>query len=117
MAYRDAVSGATGDVHVPAANTAAVVTYAALDAAKAHVIDQIFWSYSAAPTGGTLKVEDVAGTVVFGPHHITAAGPDSLTFDPPLRSAIGGTAMIVTLAAGGAGITGVLTCRHRAVQA
>lgn len=100
----DAVAAAASDVHAPAVNTAAVVTYAAAGAGIAHAISGIAYSYSAAPTGGNLKVEDGAGVTVFS-LDITAAGPDVVYFDPPKKGAAN-TAMIVTLAAGGAGVTG-----------
>ena len=94
--------------HVPAAATAAVVTIEA-DASRPNVISQIFWSYSAAPTAGSLKVEDVSGTIVWGPHHITAGGPGQVDFMPPLCNAVKNTAMIVTLASGGGAVEGVLS--------
>ena len=93
----------TGDVHEPAANTAAVVTYAA-DASRGHVITGIAWSYSAAPTGGSLKVENGAGSTVFSVS-VTAAGPGEYIFPVPKLGSVN-TAMIITLAAGGASVTG-----------
>lgn len=107
------VAASTGDVHAPTSNTAAIVTYAALPASSAtsggypsgaHVITGVGWSYSAAPTGGNLKVEDGSGNVVFSAD-ITAAGPGEIIFPLPKRGAAN-TAMVVTLAAGGGGITG-----------
>lgn len=95
---------ATADIHEPAANTAAVVTYAANNAK--HVIGGLSWSYSAAPTGGNLKIENGAGTTVYSVD-ITAAGPGSIEF-PQARRGSSATALIITLAAGGGGITGKL---------
>ena len=95
--------GATSDVNAPAANTAAVVTYAASAGAQ-HVISGIAWSYSAAPTGGNLKVEDGAGNVIFQ-LDVTAAGPDAVYFRPAKKGSVN-TNLIVTLAAGGAAVTG-----------
>ena len=91
---------AAADVHAPAANTAAVVTYAAVPGLR-HVISGIGWSYGVAdPVGGNLKVEDVAGTEVFS-MDITTKGAGIVQFPKPKKSAAAGTALIVTLAAGG----------------
>lgn len=99
------VAGAAADIHAPAANTAAVVTYAAGAAGVHHVISGVAWSYAgAAPTGGNLKIEDGSGTTVFS-IDITAEGPGFFTFPVP-KAGSAATAMIVTLAAGGAGVTG-----------
>lgn len=103
-----AVAAAAGNVHGPAVNTAAVVTYNAATAVK-HVISGVAWSYSGGdPTGGNLKIEDVSGTTVFS-INITAQGAGFIPFAPPLRSAAVNTALIITLAAGGDGITGKLS--------
>ena len=91
--------------HAPAANTAAVVTMAA-DASRGNVIAGIHCSYTATPTGGAVQIEDGAGTVVWK-QYLAGAGPHEFTFDPP-RSFSKNTATIVTLAAGGAGISGAL---------
>lgn len=92
------------DKHEPAANTAAVITYAAV-AGQKHVIGGVAWSYNGAPTAGNLKIEDVAGTVVFSVD-ITSAGPGFIPFPQPLRQAAVNTALIITLSAGGAAVTG-----------
>jgi hypothetical protein len=95
----------------PSANTAAVVTVAA-DPARGTVLSQIHGSYSgAAPAGGNLKVEDGAGNTVWQVD-VTAQGPFEFTFTPPL---IGGrnTALVVTLAAGGASCVGKLNVNAR----
>lgn len=97
------VEADAGNVHAPAANTAAVVTFAAVTGKRHHLV-YIAWSYSATPTGGNLKVEDASGTTVLDVD-ITAGGPGSLQFENPLRGEVG-NALIVTLAAGGAGISG-----------
>jgi hypothetical protein len=101
--FPNAVPAAAGDVHAPSANTAAVVTYSAVSTAR-HAISGIAWSYSAAPTGGNLQVEDGSGTTVFS-MDITAAGAGFIPFDPPKKGSLN-TALIVTLAAGGGGISG-----------
>jgi hypothetical protein len=93
--------------HAPAAATAAVVTLNA-DADKVNILGQIFYSYTATPTGGEIKVEDEAGTVIFGPLDITAAGPGSFTFQPPIAGRKN-KAMIITLASGAGAVVGTLT--------
>jgi len=98
-----AIQHTTADVHAPSANTAAVVTYAAV-AHRRHAIRGVAWSYSAAPTGGNLKVEDGTGTTVFT-MDITAAGAGFVPFAPGLAGRAN-TALIVTLAAGGSGVSG-----------
>lgn len=97
---------AAADVSAPAADTAAVVTYNAVADAQ-HVISGIAWGYNAVPTGGSLTVEDGAGTTVFS-MPITADGAGFIPFDPPKRGTIN-TALIITLAAGGASVTGTLS--------
>jgi hypothetical protein len=103
------VAAAAGDIHEPAANTAAVVTYIAASGLK-HCISGVAWSYTGGdPVGGNLKIEDVSGTKVFSVD-ITSQGPGVIIFPRPKRSAVSGTAMIITLAAGGsAAITGKLS--------
>jgi len=103
--------GVAGDVNAPAQATAAVITYAA-DPLRRHCIGALYWSYSAAPTGGSIKVEDVSGTVVFGPLAITAAGPGYIPIDPPLCNNVVNTALIVTLASGAGSVVGVVGARH-----
>jgi hypothetical protein len=88
--------------HYPAANTAATQTIAAV-VGKRHVLFKIAYSYSAAPTGGRLSVTD-GGTTVFDVD-ITLAGPGAFTLMEPMGI---NSEMIVTLAAGGVGITGKL---------
>lgn len=109
---RRAIPSVAADNAAGADNAASVVTYAAA-AAKKHYLYGIFWSYDSDLTVvGTLQVEDVSGTVVFGPLPVTASGPGFLSFDPPIVSSAVNTAMIVTLATGGAAVQGVLSCRH-----
>jgi hypothetical protein len=95
---------AAADVHTPAANTAAILTYAAAGAGVSHCLSGLAWSYNADPTGGNLKVEDGAGNVVFS-LDITSKGPGFVAFPQP-KKGTANTAMIVTLAAGGASVTG-----------
>lgn len=100
------VVSAAGDIHLPASNTAAVVTYAA-DSAAAHIISGVVWSYSADPTGGNLKIENGSGTTVFS-MDISSGGAGFIPFAPFKKGSLN-TAMIITLAAGGSGITGKLS--------
>lgn len=93
--------------HYPAANVAAVVTLAA-NATGRHVIERISWSYSAAPTGGSIQIEDGAGNIQ-RKFFIAAGGPYSI---PVLFIGSLNTACIITLAAGGAGISGTLDVEH-----
>lgn len=102
------------DVNAPAANTAAVVTYAAVADHK-HVIGGIAWSYTADPTNGNLKIEDVSGTTVFS-MDITSKGAGVIIFPRPKRSKAVSTAMIVTLAAGGASCTGKVSVLNHWVE-
>lgn len=96
----------TRDKSLPAANTAAALTFAAVAGQKHHLV-YVAWSYSAAPTGGKLTVEDGVGTTVFEVD-VTAGGPGSLALPPIIGSV--NTALVVTLAAGGASVTGKLNC-------
>jgi hypothetical protein len=93
----------TADVHAPGANTAAQINYAAV-ADRRHALSGVAWSYSGAPTGGQLTIEDGSGSVVFRVD-ISAAGPGVIYFTPPKHGGQN-TALIVTLAAGGAGVSG-----------
>ena len=99
------------DVNAPAVNTAAVVTYAA-DATKKHVITGVAWSYAGGtPVGGNLKIEDVVGTVIFTVD-IDKSGPGGYEFPRSKIGAAANTAMVVTLAAGGAGVTGKVSVEN-----
>lgn len=99
------------NIHLPSAATAAVVTIAA-DTDRPNVLSQIAWSYSAAPTGGNIKVEDVSGTTVFS-LDIAASGPGAITFDPPLCNAVKNSALIITLASGAGAVVGKLFVNAR----
>lgn len=98
-----APSSITRSSTTAAANTAVAKTLAAVTGLR-HILHGIQWSYSAAPTGGKLTVEDAVGTTIFE-IDITAGGPNNI--DITLHGSIN-TAMVITLAAGGAGITGKL---------
>ena len=98
----EVVDAATGDVHVPAANVAAIVAYPATPTVY-HILSGIAWSYDAVPVGGNITIV-MNGSTVFD-LDITQGGPGFFPFDPPKRCAVG-DAVSVTLAAGGAGIQG-----------
>ena len=106
---RRRVVAAAADLNVPAANTAAVITYAAVAAAK-HVLAGVIVSYSAAPTGGRLTITDNAVTIF--DIDITGAGPQVITFPEPIKGAAVNTAMVLTLAAAGAAVVGKLRGFH-----
>lgn len=110
------IACASADVHAPAANTAAIVTYTASAGLK-HVITGISWSYvGGIPSGGNLKVEDVSGTTIFTTD-IDESGPGIIIFPKPKKSATANTAMIVTLAAGGNGVTGKVSILNHWTEA
>lgn len=94
----------------PTANTAAVVARPGVPA-KRNVLTRVIWSYSATPTGGRLTVAD-GGTTIFDVD-ITAGGPGSLPLC--LLASSVNAALVVTLAAGGAGIVGKVNCEGIAV--
>lgn len=87
----------------PAANTAAVITLAATENRR-HVVHFVQWSYSAAPTGGRLTITNDGALVL--DVDITAGGPGGFNVYK-----VGGVnkEVVITLAAGGAGITGKLS--------
>lgn len=99
---------ATNEVHVPAAATPAVLTYAA-SVDVAHVLSEVTWSYSAAPTGGSLIIADGSDTIF--KVAITAAGPDQVIF-PRGKRGHSGRAMTVTLASGGGAVEGIVNATH-----
>jgi hypothetical protein len=102
------VVATTANTHGPAAATAAVLTFAALSTGR-WVLPGVEWSYDAAPTGGSLQVEDGSGTVVWKVN-ITAAGPGFIPFSPPICGSEN-TAMIVTLASGAGAVVGKVNAR------
>lgn len=92
--------------HAPSAHTAAVVTFAA-DSERKNVITSLIFGYSGTTPLGSIKVEDGSGTTVFGPIPVAGQGTWQILFDPPLAGSTN-TALIVTLADGGAAATGAL---------
>jgi len=99
------------DVDEPAANTAAVLTYAAV-ADLAHVLDYVAWSYSGGiPVGGNLTITVGGGTVFSVDIPDEGAG-----FVPVFKRGAIFSAMVVTLAAGGLGITGKVNAIGKRVE-
>lgn len=98
--------------HAPLAATAAIITLAAA-AGTRHVVDQVFGSYSAAPTGGLLTIAlTVGGTAVSLIVHITAAGPFDFVFAQPLQGD-DNTAITITLASGAGSVVGRINALTR----
>ena len=81
---------------------AAVVTLPALGG-WAYVLHHIQWSYSGTPTDGLLTVQDGAAGPILWQQAITAGGPGG---QAPDELGTVGNAMVITLSAGGSGITG-----------
>jgi len=104
-------SEAKTTVHAPAANTAAVATIA-YDDTEYPCIDWIAYSYEGgAPSGGNLLV--TINSVTYLNLDIGAVMTEQLVFDPPLSDNKLGSDVVVTLAAGGAAVTGKVTAGHR----
>ena len=89
--------------HFPAADTAAIVTIAAL-AGKVHVIDVIHWSFDADPAAAKSLTVVIGGTTVFHVE-IIKGGPGFLPFPGGLYGDAN-EAAVVTLAADNAGAKG-----------
>src|SRR5437667_11090397 len=88
------------------AGTAVTVTLSAVAGAY-HQVHNISWSYSAMPTGGRITVTDGGTTVV--DFDLVQDPFDSLpTSLLPILSVAQNTDMVITLAAGGIGVTGKL---------
>lgn len=102
--FRTSFEGADGLCHQPVANTQGIINLAAAPGVR-HAIRGVAWSYDAAPTGGRLTI--VTNAVAVFEIDITAGGPGFIPFSPALAS-VRGMALTITLAAGGAGITGRL---------
>ncbi len=100
------LSSFSSDLYAVSGGGAACAVTADADAARPNILRQIHCSYSAAPTGGGVKVEDGSGTTVFQ-MDITAAGEHVFDFPDP-RAGTKNTAMIVTLLAPGGAVVGRL---------
>lgn len=105
---RTSITRSTADVHVPSSNTAAVITYTAVTG-RTHALGGIEWSYDGTPTAGNLKIES-GGSTIFSAD-VTTGGPGFIPFDPPLLGTISQN-LVITLAAGGSGISGKVNAAH-----
>lgn len=97
-------------IHVPNANTAAVVTLAAT-AGWAWIVERIVWSYSATPTGGRLTIVETETTVL--DIDITSGGPGPFEVGEEYSA---GAAVVITLAAGSGSVVGKLNVKARLVR-
>ncbi len=88
--------------YATATHAAATVTNAAV-AGQRTVIDGVAWSYSGGTPAGSLTITD-GGTTVFSVD-VTANGPGQVTVPKGLSSAVN-SALVVTLADGGASLVG-----------
>ena len=99
-------------VSAPGANTIATVTFGAV-AGQRNQFEFVAWSYNDDPTNGRLYVHNGAGVIYFD-IDITSGGPGFIPFTPEMSAV--GAALYVSLAAGGAGISGkVNVMGHRLV--
>ena len=103
----DGVPVSEDHVHEPSADTAAIVTLPAAGAGVSNILGLVNFSYDSDPTGGSLTIEDGAGSTIFKTD-ITRSGPGPIEFVPPKRGTAN-TAMIITLAAGGGSVSGIVS--------
>lgn len=91
-------------IHETGVAGAAVVIPVTVESGKTVSVDAVFWSYSAAPTGGRILIEPTSGSDPFD-LHITEAGPGAFQFLCGLNFASDFT---LTLAAPGGAVVGKL---------
>ena len=94
-------------VHSPAANTAAVVSLGTGE--TYNVVACVVWGYDGVPTAGSLVITDGVTTITVP---IVDTGPGKLELTRPFAGAAD-AGVTITLAAGGAGVTGKLNVQHR----
>lgn len=87
------------------ANTAASITLNNNGLIERGIVN-ISYSYSAAPTGGSIKVEDGAGNTI-ALWYVIAGGPGHIPLPTGLHGTLGNN-LIITIAAGGGGVIGTL---------
>lgn len=92
--------------HLPAANTAAVVTVTAVTG-KTITLHGVQWSYSTSPTGGKLTIASNSVTLWEG--EITAGGPGGFNFCLPGTR---GQNMVITLASGTGACVGKINVQY-----
>lgn len=100
--------------HEPSANTAAVCSLSASDTAadECWVLKSVVFSYDLNPTGGSLTITDGSNVEKID---IATAGYGEWVFDPPKKFAAD-TAVTITLAAGGAGVSGICNARNSWIE-
>jgi uncharacterized protein with beta-barrel porin domain len=94
------------DPGTASANTAVVKTYTA-DASYRHAISKVICSYSAAPTGGKLLIQEGTGPTTLFDIDITSAGEHIIDLGD-FRTSGKNLSMIITLAAGSGTVVGKL---------
>lgn len=104
--FLSGVAASTSYVDEPAVNTAAVVTVAAPGLGIANVIGSVEWSYDDDPVAGSLSIQDGVGDVVFKVD-ITLSGPGGFVWFVPKQMSTNADT-IVTLAAAGAAVSGIV---------
>lgn len=92
--------------HLPAANTAAVVTVAAVSG-KTTAVHGVQWSYSTSPTGGKLTI--TSNSVSLWEVDITAGGPGGFNFCLPGTPSQN---VVITLASGTGACVGKLNVQY-----
>jgi hypothetical protein len=100
--------------NAPASNSAAVVTLAAPGDGLRHHLRYVSWSYNADPTAGRLTITGLNGGQTWSVD-VTKGGPGALPL-PPLSGELN-TAVVVTLAAGGSGVTGKVNVSYHTAAA
>lgn len=95
-----------------ASNADAAVTQDA-DVAQFWVVDWVYCSYAGGTVTGKLTIT-IGGATVFETD-ITSTGPHQFLFDPPLYNPAEtkNQALVITLGAGGSGVTGKVNARIR----
>lgn len=94
-------------------NANAVITLPAAGPQRNHVLDGLVFGYNATPVSGYLQIKDDADVVFHVP--VTSAGVGPVEFDPPKKGR-DDKAMVITLGAGGAGVTGYVNVSGRRVE-
>jgi len=98
--------------HAPAANTDAVCTLAA-EAGTRHALKKVWFSYDADPAGSITIVATVKGVETTFKLDVTVKGVDRIDFSELAMVGDANTAITITLAAGGQGVTGKLVAMYR----
>jgi len=96
----------TALIHAPAANTAAAITITGV-AGKTLILTRVICSYDGDPTGGNLTVKNKTA-VVFNAD-IVASGVYEFSI---VRKCTQAENLVVTLAAGGTGVSGKLNIEY-----